>query len=98
MFVAKVVGVTWATVKVKSLEGRRLLLVRPLDVLTGKLTGKIQMAVDGSMDAGVGDTVLIIDEGTSARQILDDSKAPIRTVVAGIVDEVALGPKVTKFH
>jgi microcompartment protein CcmK/EutM len=30
----------------------------------------------------------VIDEGNSARQILDDPKAPVRTVVAGVVDRV----------
>ena len=37
------------------------------------------------------DTVLIVDEGGSARKILKNSKAPVRTVVAGIVDKVYLG-------
>jgi microcompartment protein CcmK/EutM len=33
---------------------------------------------------------LILDEGNGARQILDDSQAPVRSIVVGIVDEVEL--------
>jgi hypothetical protein len=38
--------------------------------------------------AGAGETVLILDEGTSARQVLGAPGAPIRTVIVGIVDAV----------
>jgi ethanolamine utilization protein EutN len=98
MFIAKVVGVTWATVKHRSLENRKMLLIRPMDGITGKLSGKIQMAVDGGVDAGMGDVVLILDEGTGARQILEDPKAPIRAIVVGIVDEITMGDTVMKHH
>jgi len=38
--------------------------------------------------AGAGETVLLLDEGNSARQVLAAPGAPIRTVVVGIVDAV----------
>ena len=41
-----------------------------------------------AVDAGIGDRVLLIDEGNSARQILGDPAAPVRTLVAGIIDEI----------
>jgi ethanolamine utilization protein EutN len=43
-----------------------------------------------TVDAGVGDTVLILDEGSSARQIFGVSAGPIRAVVVGIVDDADL--------
>jgi ethanolamine utilization protein EutN len=49
------------------------------------------VAVD-LVGAGVGETVLVEDEGTSARQLLDAKDAPVRSVIVGIVDEVALSP------
>jgi ethanolamine utilization protein EutN len=98
MFIAKVVGSTWATVKHRSLENRKMMLIRPMDGITGKLSGKIQMAVDGGVGAGIGDSVLILDEGTGARQILDDPKAPIRAIIVGIIDEVTMGSTVIKHH
>ena len=68
---------------------RKLLLVQPLTG-EGKDTGGPTIAVD-SVDAGVGDHVLVVDEGNSAAQVLDRPRGPIRTVVVGVVDEVARG-------
>jgi hypothetical protein len=49
------------------------------------------IAVD-TVGAGPGELVLILDEGTSARQIVGETNGgPLRTVIVGIVDEVA-GP------
>jgi len=98
MFIARVVGVTWATVKHKCLESLKLLLVRQIDGVTGKPSGKVMMAVDKKFDAGIGDVVLILDEGNGARQILEDSRAPVRTIVYGIVDEVTVGDTCVKYH
>jgi len=88
MFIAKVVGMTWACQKVKNLDKKKLLIVQPYDFVTGKLYGTPQMAVDSKIDAGPDDIVLVLDEGNSARIILDDRHAPVRTVIAGIVDRV----------
>jgi microcompartment protein CcmK/EutM len=84
MKVATVVGTVVSTINVEIFDGRRLLLCDLLDV-AGEADG-YTIAVD-VVDAGVGDTVLVLDEGTSARQILDRSWGPIRAVVVGIVDE-----------
>jgi microcompartment protein CcmK/EutM len=46
------------------------------------------IAVD-VVNAGVGERVLICDEGTSARQIYGISTGPVRSVIVGIVDEIA---------
>lgn len=89
MFIAKVIGNVWATRKHAGLKNATLLLVKAVDPLDkNKLTGEAALALDGHQGAGVGDTVLIVDEGGSARKILKNSKAPVRTVIAGIVDTV----------
>ncbi len=98
MLIAKVVGLTWATQKVESLNCLKMLLVRQIDPLTSNFSGKTLMAVDNKIGAGIGDTVLIIDEGGSARQSLDLGNAPVRTAVIGIVDEVSSQGKTIKFH
>ena len=90
MFVAKVIGNVWATRKHPGLKNAALLLVKPVNPADGALSGEAQLALDGGRGAGVGDTVLIVDEGGSARKILRNSKAPVRTVIAGIVDKVHL--------
>ena len=94
MFIAKVIGNVWATRKHAGLKGATLLIVREVDSADpAKLTGPATMAVDGHQGAGPGDTVLIVDEGGSARKILKNSAAPVRTVVAGIVDSVYMPKK-----
>ncbi|GAB4029456.1 MAG: EutN/CcmL family microcompartment protein [Elusimicrobiota bacterium] len=89
MFVAKVLGNVWATRKHKHLSGFKLLIVKQIDPYdSSKLVGEAVMAVDGTIGAGPGDVVLVVDEGGSARKILGDSKSPVRTAVAGIIDSV----------
>lgn len=98
MKVARVVGNVWATRKHPGLDGAKLLLVRPMDAAAGKPMGEISLAVDRSFGAGPGDTVLIMDEGSSARQILKDPSAPVRLVICGIVDSVCTEGKEAKYH
>ncbi len=63
-------------------------MVDQLD-LEGEGTGDYDIAVDVAQ-AGIGDTVLVIDEGNGARQILDLDPGAIRAVIVGVVDEVTL--------
>ena len=89
MYIGKVIGSVVATVKISHLEGRALLLVDQLD-LQGQETGAYDIAVD-TVQAGPGDTVLVLDEGNGARQVLGLDPGAIRAVIVGIVDEVSLG-------
>ncbi len=88
MKLAKVVGTVVSTINSPSLDGQTLLLCDYLDP-EGNFTGKYVIAVD-CVGAGAGEDVLILDEGSSARQVLEDPKAPVRAVVVGIIDEVSL--------
>ncbi len=98
MFVGKVVGNVWATRKHKGLEGPALLLVRPVDPSgSGEFTGDATLALDGGVGAGPGDVVLVMDEGGGARKILRNPKAPVRTVICGIVDQVSCEKGVKKY-
>lgn len=90
MKLARVVGTVVSTINVPVFDGRKLLVCDLLDP-EGRPSGGYLIAVD-TVGAGDGETVLLIDEGNSARQILDASDAPVRTLVAGIVDEVRLAP------
>jgi ethanolamine utilization protein EutN len=97
MFVGEVVGNVWATRKHKGLDERRMLLVRPIDPMTQKPLGDAMMAVEGGVGAGPGSIVLVMDEGSSARSVMKDDRAPVRTIVVAIVDAVSSGGKVTKY-
>lgn len=88
MFVGQVAGEIVSTINHPNYDHRRLLVVDRLDP-TGKPAGGYLIAV-AAIEAGVGDRVLVLDEGTGARQILGNSQAPIRSVVVGVVDSVDL--------
>ena len=83
----RVAGTVVSTINVPFFDGRRLLLCDLVDP-SGAATG-YTIAVD-VVGAGVGETVLIVDEGNSARQIFGLDRGPIRAVVVGIVDELVV--------
>ena len=86
MFLAQVLGTVVSPVQIPILDGEKLLLLRPVDP-EGRPAGKTRIGLDRAQ-AGEGDRVLVVDEGNSARQILGDPKAPVKTVVVGVVDYV----------
>jgi ethanolamine utilization protein EutN len=88
MILGRVTGNVVSTIHHPIIDGRKLLLAERLDQ-EGKPTGAYIIALDG-IGAGRGETVLILDEGSGARQLLDDASAPVRSIIVGIVDELYL--------
>lgn len=88
MYIGKVIGTVVSTIKIDHLQDHKLLLVDQLD-LEGNETGEYDIAVDVAQ-AGPGDTVLVIDEGNGARQVLNLDPGAVRAVIVGVVDEVAI--------
>jgi len=88
MILAKVSGQIVATIKHASYAGSRLLMLDVLDA-NGNATGEYLVAVD-RVSVRTGQTVLVVDEGNSARQVMGDPHAPLRSVIVGIVDDVEL--------
>ena len=88
MILGRVTGSVVSTIHHPIVDGRKLLLAERLDQ-NGKPTGSYVIAMD-AIGAGRGETVLILDEGNGARQVLDNDSAPIRSIVIGIVDEIEL--------
>jgi microcompartment protein CcmK/EutM len=86
VFVGLVAGEIVSTINHPDYDHRRLLVVDRVDP-SGKPAGGYLIAV-AAIEAGVGDRVLVLDEGTGARQILGSAQAPIRSVVVGIIDSV----------
>ena len=87
MMLARVVGTVVSTIQHPALDGRRLLLTRRVGV-DGKPVAAIPLIAVDSVGAAPGQIVLLVDEGNSARQVLDAAGAPIRTVIVGIVDRM----------
>ncbi len=89
MTLARVVANVVSTEKHPHYRGQKILVVQPVDP-SGNPKGKSLLAVDG-VQAGVGDLVLVVDEGGSARSVISDEQAvTIRTAICGIVDRVDL--------
>jgi ethanolamine utilization protein EutN len=88
MILGRITGSVVSTIHHPIVEGCKLLVAERLDA-SGNASGGYIIAFD-AIGAGQGETVLILDEGSGARQILDDAQAPVRSIVVGIVDAVTL--------
>jgi ethanolamine utilization protein EutN len=86
MIVGTVTGTIHSTINHPFYDARRLLVVEREDA-SGSRTGSYLVAVD-SVGAGVGQRVLVLDEGNGARQVLASPDGPVRSVIVGIVDAV----------
>jgi ethanolamine utilization protein EutN len=79
-------GEVYSTINHPFYNRRRMLLVDRINPQGKEIDGYL-IALD-AVDAGVGDTVLMVDEGNSARQVTDDPQGPVRSVIVGIIDHV----------
>jgi ethanolamine utilization protein EutN len=86
MVIARVLGNVVSTQKNLKLEGTKLLLVQPID-LEGAPRGATVIAVD-SVDAGVGDRVLLVLDGKAAMTALDRGLVAVDAAVIGVIDAV----------
>ncbi len=86
MILARVKGSVVSTLKHESHHGHKLLVVQPVDN-NGDDLGSSFLAFD-SVSAGVGDVVLVQQEGNCAREMLGEKTDPFHSVIAGIVDQV----------
>jgi ethanolamine utilization protein EutN len=93
MLIARVIGELVATRKHPSHEGRKVLLVQPLN-LDGTPRGDAVIALD-AVDAGAGDRVLLVTEGFSAMTAVGRPQSPIDMAVIGFIDAVDLLPDVS---
>ena len=86
MILGTVSGNIVSTINHPFYNGKKMLIVEKED-FAGKPGGYL-IAVDGGVNAGVGERVLVIDEGNSARQIVADANAPVRSIIVGIIDRI----------
>jgi ethanolamine utilization protein EutN len=93
MLIARVIGELVATQKHASHEGRKLLVVQPLN-LDGTNRGDAVVALD-AVDAGVGDRVLLSTDGYAASSSVGRPQSPIDMAVIGFIDQVEILPGVS---
>lgn len=85
MQLARIIGTAIATVKHRSLEGTRLLVVQPLMADGRSADGDPQLAID-TVAAGNGDTVVITSDGRLLRELLGSETTPARWSTIALVD------------
>lgn len=87
MYLGRVVGSVVSTVTHFSYRNKKILLVRPVHP-DGRESAGTMIAVD-TVDAGIGDTVLVASEGRSATEILKfEKRMPLRSVIVAVIDEI----------
>jgi microcompartment protein CcmK/EutM len=89
VYLASVVGDVVSTHKNERLKGKKLFLLQRLD-LGGCHDGSVEIIALDVVDAGIGDTVLVVQEGSSARTIFGDDRIPVQAVVVGVVESVTV--------
>ena len=91
MILGKVIDQVVATQKHPRFEGRKLLFIQPLN-LSLEPEGDALLAID-AVDAGIGDTVLVVQDGWAACHLLGQKESPVDAGVIGVVDHVDLDPE-----
>ena len=84
MKIARVTGTVVSTIKYEKYVGMKLLRVRHL-TLDGQPTGEELIALDAA-DAGIGDIVLVNNDGGAAQMIMADTKLIASVTICGVID------------
>ncbi len=87
MKLGKVIGVVWASKKVKEIEGCRMYILQPVST-NGTNTGNSLVAADPQNIASGGDSVIFVTS-TDAVQAFDSGFAPVNASIVALVDEIS---------
>ena len=85
MKTGRVIGNIWATRKDERLEGLKLLIVQPINLLDDEALREPIIAAD-IIGAGVGEKVIFVG-GSSARNATGSRETPVDATIVGIVDD-----------
>jgi len=88
MELAVVIGNITSTIHHPAYKGCKLMLVENVEPDLVK-NGLTTVAVD-SVDAGIGDVVLVAREGKTAADVLGKKQVPVRSVIVGVVDHLSV--------
>lgn len=79
------IGNIWATRKDERLEGLKLMIIQPINLLDDAALGEPVVAAD-IIGAGVGEKVIFVG-GSSARNAVGSQQVPVDATIVGIVDD-----------
>jgi len=87
LLLAKVKGNVVSTQKNQHLKGHKLLIAHKIG-LDGNYIGENDFIALDLVSAGIGDTVLVVQEGAAVKQILGHKNAPVHTMIVAVVDNI----------
>jgi ethanolamine utilization protein EutN len=93
MIIGKVIGSVVSSAKAEKLQGKKLLIVQPLDLISIQPDGKPVIAID-TVGSGKGEVVMVVS-GSSARQTVVTNGTPVDAAIIGIIDQVEIEGKLT---
>jgi ethanolamine utilization protein EutN len=93
MIIGRVVGSVVSSCKAEKLQGKKLLIVQPLDMISIEPDGKPVIAID-TVGSGKGEVVMVVS-GSSARQTEITNGTPVDAAIIGIIDQIEIQGKLT---
>jgi microcompartment protein CcmK/EutM len=87
MLLARVKGNVVSTQKNEFLRGHKLLIVHQIDTDYNEIDG-IDIIVIDLVNAGIGDIVIVVQEGSAVKQILGHGNAPVHSMIVAVVDDI----------
>ena len=96
MKIGVVTGTVVSTIKYEKYVGYKLLKVRHL-TLEGEMTGEELVALDVA-DAGIGDIVLVNNDGGAAQMIAGDKMLIASVTICGVIDSYTWQGKTVFCH
>jgi ethanolamine utilization protein EutN len=93
MIIGKVIGSVVSSAKAEKLQGKKLLIVQPLDLISIQPDGKPVIAID-TVGSGKGEVVMVVS-GSSARQTVITNGTPVDAAIIGVVDQVEIEGRLT---
>lgn len=89
MLICRVIGNVWATKKLDSLNGQKLMIVE--ETQSAKSRSRVFVAAD-TVGAGIGEDVLVVT-GSTARKAAGKTEVPVDSAIVGIIDSMDIPKK-----
>ncbi len=89
MLICRVIGNVWATKKLDSLNGQKLMIVE--ETQSAKSRSHVFVAAD-TVGAGIGEDVLVVT-GSTARKAAGKMEVPVDSAIVGIIDSMDIQKK-----
>ncbi len=86
MYYARVIGNIVSTIKYKGLKGKKIQIIQPVDMETGKDSGNFLVALDAT-SSGMGD-MIGYEDGTEASWAFEEDDVPVDASIIAIIDKI----------